>query len=951
MATLTVDAVVEGLGYSGSADLVTEDRSELSPARRHVWVSARRQLGVHAAFFEGRLPVVYFRGVSIPDEREVEREIESLQRRAWNESRARLLVVVLPTEVRILDAGIPPEGTAAPIAQGQLGSPALEPFTMNNLLRGRAADLLPSRTKGQSVIDRLRSDLRPARRVLIDKGLSQETANQLLARSLFARYLDARGLIDPAETGSSTFIDALNASPEATYRLFGALRSRFNGDTFRVSAEERRSVKSEHLGVIADLLSGTATHGQLTFLERYDFNTIPAETLGAVYEEFLEPIKRGSGAYYTPGHLVDASLDEVMPADDLRPGCTVLDPACGSGLFLARAYSRLLDAAEEQHGRAPTAREMTDILAAQVHGCDLMEDALRIAALSCYLVLLDRLTQGDRSGDWEFPPLVGRNFRAGDFFDHLETFSGPFDVIATNPPWGRLTEPAARYLEDAERPAGSRLPLAHAFYWSCAARIAPRGRMAILMPARSLYNQRPNERAFQSEALRHTGLDVIVDLSAFRFQLFSDAVAPCALFVVRGPDVARPGHLTFSAPKPGPSSATTGRITIDGDRITRVPRRPLARQPGMLRQLVFGDLRDVDLIDRLRRREPVFGKLVRTRGDDQEWIVGLGYQTVAGGSDMPLLRQIPSVRPDAIEQFCVRLASPIDHQSFHRPRRPELYDGPRVLLARGLDSQHRVRAAFLDEPASFSESVLAIRAPNGQPAQAKAICAYLNSRLARYLLLMTASSWGIERPELKAQDVRALPVPFLTDADAVARLSQLADAATHGHVANALAEIDELLARIFGVSSEDQDVIDDRLDVQLPAFLNPFDPAAYGYPTVTQLRAYGRVLGRALAAGLGTNPEVDVRRADGEVVATIGLDGPPPDIRAARQARMEVIGDAGGTIIVRRPIRAYGESWVAVTKLAEYRQVTKAAALHDADEIVSELLRAAVRRPRRAVRA
>ena len=72
MAGLTIEAVIDRLGYRDSRDLVTGADSSLLPARRHVWASAQSGLGVDAAFFEGRLPVVYFSSLSIPGEQEVE---------------------------------------------------------------------------------------------------------------------------------------------------------------------------------------------------------------------------------------------------------------------------------------------------------------------------------------------------------------------------------------------------------------------------------------------------------------------------------------------------------------------------------------------------------------------------------------------------------------------------------------------------------------------------------------------------------------------------------------------------------------------------------------------------------------------------------------------------------------------------------------------------------------
>ena len=85
---------------------------------------------------------------------------------------------------------------------------------------------------------------------------------------------------------------------------------------------------------------------------------------------------------------------------------------------------------------------------------------------------------------------------------------------------------------------------------------------------------------------------------------------------------------------------------------------------------------------------------------------------------------MPHIHPKDIHHFLVDFGPPITLASFHRTRRPELYDGPRVLLARSIEPDQRIRAAYLSEPASFSERVLAIRAPLGCEEAARAICAF-----------------------------------------------------------------------------------------------------------------------------------------------------------------------------------------------------------------------------------
>jgi SAM-dependent methyltransferase len=946
MTALELDAVIDRLGYGGSDDLVRKgDALEPLPvARRYAWNAAHERVGVDAAFFEGRVPLVYFAGLNLPSEDEVEHAVAVLHQRTWNQSRAQLLVVVLPTEIRILDGRSAPRTNAGLVIAESIGDTELERFTLASLLGGRAQ--LPTSRREKPVVLQLRADLRPAREKLLGRGLTMDMANQLLARCLFAQYLDARALLrNKSLDGHQRFLDRLNESLSDTYALFDRLHERFNGDTFIVTKEERRAVKLEHLQTVASFLEGSAGTDQLTLVPRYDFSVIPAEVLGGVYEEFVRDDQKRNAAFYTPGHLVDAALDHAMPITDSLDHARVLDPACGSGLFLARAYERLLDQREEKIGRALSPAEMAQLLADQVFGCDLMEDALRVAALSCYLVLLDRLTKSDDTEAWQFPQMIGPNLHQGDFFDVGDDLEGSYEVIASNPPWKGATDSATRYLQKTERPAGSKQTLAEAFFWIGLDRLSPDGRLALLMPAASLYKQSPKERAFQLKAIADGRIDVLIEFSAFRHQLFADAIAPCALFVARGTSHDPREHITFATPKPGPVSIATGRIAVDADRITRVPRRALRQTPGLLRQLLFGDMRDAQLIDRLCHQVLKVGDLSKADRKDH-WTAGLGYQIKGGRQDdLPLLREIPAIDPDDLVQFGVSIQEPINAEYFHRPRKAELYEGPRVLLARAVDPSGRVHAAYYESPASYSETIIGFVPPARRKIDALALCAFLNSSLARYLLFMTGSSWGIERPQLKQQDVAGLPVPFLEDRETIATLAKVAASASPGDSERAVAAIDECLIDFFGLEHDELALIKDRLEVQLSAYNDPLSTAAYGPPRRREIERYQSTLQRTLRAALATEAVVDVKQSSADLVVTVGFAGaaPAPKLHGDGTGWLAVPSE---TLLLRRPQRTYGRDWCELRKLSERKEVTTAAALHDADEIVGELLRAATRSER-----
>jgi type I restriction-modification system DNA methylase subunit len=64
---------------------------------------------------------------------------------------------------------------------------------------------------------------------------------------------------------------------------------------------------------------------------------MPHDVIGAVFEKLIpQPERHALGQYFTPENLVDFILAFcVRERDD-----TVLDPTCGTGTFLLRAYNK-----------------------------------------------------------------------------------------------------------------------------------------------------------------------------------------------------------------------------------------------------------------------------------------------------------------------------------------------------------------------------------------------------------------------------------------------------------------------------------------------------------------------------------------------------------------------------------------------------------------------------------
>jgi len=70
-------------------------------------------------------------------------------------------------------------------------------------------------------------------------------------------------------------------------------------------------------------------------LNQYDFSALPQEIIGSVFEKLIPPDERHNlGQYFTNENLVDLILALCLRAANDK----ILDPTCGSGTFLIRAY-------------------------------------------------------------------------------------------------------------------------------------------------------------------------------------------------------------------------------------------------------------------------------------------------------------------------------------------------------------------------------------------------------------------------------------------------------------------------------------------------------------------------------------------------------------------------------------------------------------------------------------
>ena len=976
-----LDNVLDALEFRDDEGLVTTDTRDVGHGRAYLWQEIRDKLEMDAAYFHGNVPVVYFKELNTADDD----YLWELHRSLWNHNRAPLLIAVLPQEVRVYNCFAPPvrdSGELFPRNPSSLKT-AVEQVTDVLALRAalsgyRRREIVSGRfvraqegefNREQRVDNRLLENLRHVRRRLILDGLSESVANSLLGRSIFVRYLEDRGVIDEGYYGrfsnGLSFHALLHGSLAETYQLFDDLADRFNGDLFPVTDFEREQVQPHHLQRLGRFLGGEEISSGQMYFWAYDFKYIPIELISAIYETFLDEDRNQASAYYTPPEIVDYVLNEVLPFETGTETIKVLDPACGSGIFLVEAYRRLVMLHRHARGGQNLSfDELRDLLTGSIHGVDISEEAIQVAAFSCYLALLEFLEPKSIWEDVSFPTLKGRNLFVNDFFDVTAPFNeGLYDVIVGNPPWqSSLTVAATEFLREDGRTIGDK-QIAQAFLWRAPTLLAERGRVSLLAPSKGvLFNNSKPNREFRRQFFMTNRVTQVVDFSAFRRSLFRRAAGPMvAVFYGRleSDNTEHYNNIMYLNPHPSPMSEALSGIVVFGDEVRQLSRKQVASHPYIWKVALWGTPRDLALIDDLRERFPSLGKVTRSRS----WDVRAGLIVKGRGvSHVPELGAMRYVPVNAVRPFHIASTTEerINSETFHRPRNIGTYRGPHVLIRRGVTAGGVLASAFMQDDAVFTNGTFGITGPLSDMDNLKIVCAYINSSLTRYYQFLTASQWGVERDEILLAEYTGLPCAIpVEDAGLGRRMVELVDQIQEsGGDGGWQPALDELVYEAYRVTSTEQLIIRDFLEIAVDRHYNGLRASGFEVPSTDEVRSYAQAYADVFEATTG----------GARVLAPIVYDGTPPyravSFRLApsdtRGRRLSVVSEPeldrllmrlenvatqehGQGLYFRRNIKVYERDVIHIVKPAERRFWTTSAAYNDADETIAELLRTASR--------
>ena len=600
--------------------------------------------------------------------------------------------------------------------------------------------------------------------------LQKHLRRRLLILSLLIAYLEERGVFRKGYfgkflKGATRFFEVL-ANGDALVLLLRALEKRFNGHVFVLSDADAELLRgNDELVRFARLVEGREERGgQRTLWELYSFKDLPIELISHIYQLF---VKHGDTSIYTPPFLVRLMLDEAMSWKRLKRlqerNEVILDPCCGSGVFLVEAYKRLVLHWRSRHGwERPNENVLRELLR-KVHGVDSEEGAVELTAFSLCLALCDALKPDEIRASFRlFPLLKGKTLHHSCFFKAKEEglIKGTVGIVVGNPPFkSSLGTPGAKRSYERYQEAHGSLPdkqLAYLFLHEAMGMIAEGGVLSMLQEYNFLYNQKSLD--FRRKFIEKWDVREILDFISVR-GLFQKAGADTKVVVVLAEACAPPTdqkilHATFR--RSGRVDAEQG-FDIDYYDMHWMPRTLALNNDGVWRSNLLGGGRVLAFVDRLKGFSTL-GKYADRPGWDmgEGFIIGeSGSRTEAPHITGKLLLEPRHLRDDeSLESL-----QTVTAKRFKSPYTKKRFQSPMVLVHEHEDLTAR---SFLTGYYTYKHKIVGFSAPRTEADKIEGIARWL--RLASKPLRAFLTAAGVTTFTQRASwvglhDIKSLPYP------------------------------------------------------------------------------------------------------------------------------------------------------------------------------------------------
>ncbi len=974
-------------GKSPEGMFFVKDKNHISIPLIRIALEQAENFQADAVFFrifadeEKRSPVpqIYiYRNTSLTLD---EAKYAGIHCRLWNAGLVPLAFIFTATSIRVLNC------RRAPDIDRSTNKPLFSPFSLlESLILTEQAFITRDITTGtfwedpkfksyftleKTAYHQLLIYLKDFRKeILKQETLSKSVTNRLLVISILVKYLcdrkdaDGNGVFKKgffsqfSKNGYDDFA-SLFLEHGSCVKLFENLSKHFNGGIFELTEDDKRELSNADLRPIADFLRGDQEpSGQCIFWPLYSFEDLPIELISNIYEEFLakkqddKPSQKKTddkGVVYTPPMLVEFLLDQCLPIKPEILQWKILDPACGSGVFLVGAFKRLIYCWRMVNNwNLPSLKDLKSLLKNNIFGFDEKPESVLITAFSLCVALCDELEPLSIWNELKFDDLRQRNLLARDFFEIVKSgeFNDHYDLIIGNPPFeSSLTTTAAKDIEKCESMNRPELPdqqLALLFYEQSFKLCHESATVCLIQPAGPLlYNG--NGISFRTYLFGKFHTECIFDFTSLDEILFTKVqVAAAAIMGYNHPPSSdKILHIIFHRTR---ASKEKLLFELDPYDFHWVDRKLISDNKFVWKANLLGGGRLQTLLKRFSDF-PTLGEYLEEQRIKRKWqfsegyIIGCGKKLNDASNIQELIRLSPDARkkkfelkrlPKTAEWISGALDVPssalnregIDWNHiksckatfFEETRNSvkEIFSPPHVLIREIVDKSS-IPAIFSNKYLVFSNQMIGISAPKKDAKKLKALADQLNdSGLYGVLAAMVSSRMLVNRAtSLLQRDIFALP--YSEDMEKV----------DFNFWENILIEDIEKYLIEFRNKGETASVLDGVDDSDLFNFgetfchiLNPVYEKFFPLKPI-KLRSF-----ICFPFCYGDAPDID----------------PSDTNKAGLLLEKLMLHKHGNRLFVNRILRLYEENVILIIKPNQKRYWLRSIALRDADETLVDLL-------------
>lgn len=533
-------------------------------------------------------------------------------------------------------------------------------------------------------------------------GENKPLQRRLLLLMVLIKYLEDRGVFSTPgwfgtfHRGAKSFFDVLKSyKPEKVNRLLNFLATKFNGDVFDIKRFSPQKLTKRILETFADLVEARTLDKQRYLWDQYSFEHLPVEIISHLYQRFITD---GHGAVYTPPFLAALLLDHAMPYDKISGKERILDPACGSGVFLVGAFKRLINLWRSKNNwDNPTVENLKKTLRTCIYGVDLDQNAVDLTAFSLSLAICDALRPNVIWKDLKFDYLRDSNLFESDFFDLILVFRDgdqnildkKFDIVIGNPPFeSQLTEAGKEIDKIAEKQDSSRKTcpdnqVAYLFLEQALTVLKPNsGRVCLIQPSSLFYNRNPH--SFRTNLFQKYQIDTIFDFTSIR-KLYEADPKTVAVFAHAGKHTIDHwiDHWTFRR-----TISVKERICFELDHYDhhRISQEQAEADPYIWRANLLGGGRLVEMSQRIRAIRTLAEYLEKNK-QENDWDYGEGFIAAKTGerSLASFLTGKPYLPTEAFTDSGIdeTQIGTVSETLFESPRKKGRFTPPLVLIKKG----------------------------------------------------------------------------------------------------------------------------------------------------------------------------------------------------------------------------------------------------------------------------